>query len=363
MFKLPSPLSQLLVIALLALPCLFVRGENTLSNTEKLDVFLKQAQAAVDSLEDGAKKDELRVKAAEDCFNKLQHQIEIVDEHRELEDAYAKYQRIREGLLRARRAEKIDGAELERSTAVVDAAYKKLQVKLDAADLSKRTSLKAEADRQVQVLLDLKTAVNVRYAKFCSAIAPPRSHLAQIKQFADRPEFVSTMRESWDPGKIPFKDRIKAKVTFEFVDMPLTDALEILTDATGVPIDPVIKPRETAYWGQVTFAAGILATMALVMFVLIRAIRKRQRMQFSLRWLWVLTVCLAIAVQGLVRWKKAEYEWEVYNSGIASFKKLRSSQINLRVTDMSVNLAVEWVCKLAEVESTVNEKDGRIVVH
>ena len=81
------------------------------------------------------------------------------------------------------------------------------------------------------------------------------------------------------------------------------------------------EPAETAIVGQAILYSGTGVALAFVLLVLIRAIAKRQRPKFSLRWLLGLTVAASIAVYGAVRWHKANVAWREYSMAMARFAK------------------------------------------
>lgn len=90
--------------------------------------------------------------------------------------------------------------------------------------------------------------------------------------------------KEWDPKTLPFRDRCKLKVSFNFVDQPLDKALKQLGHWCGLRIDLLEAPKP------------------------------------------------------------------------------REIIVNLKVRDMDVDLALEWICRLAEVSYQIDAKNERILV-
>ena len=74
------------------------------------------------------------------------------------------------------------------------------------------------------------------------------------------------------------------------------------------------EPGETAVVGQAILYSGAGVALAFVLLISIRAIVKRERPKFSLRWLIALTFAAGVAVYGGVRWHKNNAAWRNYET-------------------------------------------------
>ena len=114
-----------------------------------------------------------------------------------------------------------------------------------------------------------------------------QSRLLQLRQLVNSGEpILPADIPAWTPAKLPFEQRLACKVTFEFVDMPLTDALAWLGDVCGAKFEASEK----------VVAAG-------------------------------------------------------------------APSINLRVTDMNVSLATEWIARLCDLDLTIDRDKQRVLLH
>ena len=149
--------------------------------------------------------------------------------------------------------------------------------------------------------------------------------------------------------------QLQARVSFEFIDQPLGDAVDFIREKTGanVVLDPKLsgtipRPRETTDvgWWIVAISGGMLAL--LLLRVLAVAIWKRRRPHFALRSLIAMTLLASVAVYGWVRYRKVKAAWDEYAAG--------STNINLRVTDMSADLAFDWILRLSNLEKSIQHE-------
>jgi hypothetical protein len=111
------------------------------------------------------------------------------------------------------------------------------------------------------------------------------SRIDQLKFLLESGEIVLPAEVAdWKPDKLPFDKKLKCVVTFEFVDMPLADALKQFKAMCGLTaeLDPAVNDAPS---------------------------------------------------------------------------------INLRVTAMSADLSLEWVCKLADLEYKIDTDAKKIIVH
>ena len=114
------------------------------------------------------------------------------------------------------------------------------------------------------------------------------------------------------------------------VNLPPTNTLDL---GNGVKLETVLipagkfiigtpeptAPGETVQVGQaILVVSGVLA-LGLLFVVLRRAIAKRQRPKFSLRWLLLFTFVLSVGLYGGVRWHKTSQAWQEYEAAKARY--------------------------------------------
>src|SRR5471030_2866942 len=112
------------------------------------------------------------------------------------------------------------------------------------------------------------------------------------------------------------------------VNLPTTQTLEL---GNGVKLELVLipagkfimgtpepkEPTESVAIGQGILYFSAACVLGLLAVVLFRALRKRQRPKFSLRFLLILTLLASIGVYGGVRWHKTELAWQEYKAAKA----------------------------------------------
>jgi len=65
-----------------------------------------------------------------------------------------------------------------------------------------------------------------------------QSRLLQLRQLVNSGEpILPADIPTWTPAKLPFEQRLACKVTFEFVDMPLNDALSWVSESCGAKFE------------------------------------------------------------------------------------------------------------------------------
>src|SRR5476651_188792 len=114
------------------------------------------------------------------------------------------------------------------------------------------------------------------------------------------------------------------------VNLPPTKTLEL---GNGVKLELVLipagkfmmgtpepeEPKETIVVGQTIVALGGAAALGLMMVIVVRVIKMRQRPKFSLRWLLLLVFALSIGLYGGVRWHKINVAWREYGAAKARY--------------------------------------------
>jgi hypothetical protein len=154
---------------------------------------------------------------------------------------------------------------------------------------------KARADYEVTISKEriLKDDLEQKKRDYRLSSSILLSHLAQMSAYLAEPErhaealLPVIQSGAWDPRLLPFEHQVKAKISFELVDIPLSDIVTQYKAMCGLTLD--LDPK----------------------------IREPQDMP----------------------------------------------ALNLRVTDMSADLALSWVCRLMEVEFTVDSVNRKILIH
>ncbi|MCY3021564.1 MAG: hypothetical protein NTW87_21325 [Planctomycetota bacterium] len=151
------------------------------------------------------------------------------------------------------------------------------------------TTLLEEATKELQAAekaIKDKEALQQQQAAYRLNHSRLTSRIDQIKQaLADGETFEPGALKDWGPSLLPFARRLKCRVSFEFVDVPLDKAAGCVGEWAGLNVTV----------DEAAIAGGAPA-------------------------------------------------------------------INLRVSDMSADLALEWICKLADLEYSVDQEAQKIVV-
>ena len=115
------------------------------------------------------------------------------------------------------------------------------------------------------------------------------------------------------------------------VNLPPTKTLDL---GNGVSLETVLiptgkfimgtpepaAPGETVPVGQAILVLGGAVALGLPIVVLMRAIAKRQRPKFSLRWLLFFTFAVSVGLYGGVRWHKTSQAWQEFRAAMARFR-------------------------------------------
>ena len=121
------------------------------------------------------------------------------------------------------------------------------------------------------------------------------------------------------------------------VNLPPTKTLDL---GNGVKLETVLIPAgkfimgtpepaalgETVQEGQTILAMGGAGALGLLIVILIRAIVKRQRPKFSLRWLLLFTIIASVGLYGGVRWHKTSRAWQEYEAAQARYAVAESDE-------------------------------------
>ena len=121
------------------------------------------------------------------------------------------------------------------------------------------------------------------------------------------------------------------------VNLPPTQTLDL---GNGVKLELVLipagqfimgtpepeTPTETVAVGQAILGLGGTMALGLLFVILFQAIRKRQRPNFSLRWLLLFVFALSIGLYGGVRWWKTVEAWREYEAAQARYYSANSGE-------------------------------------
>jgi len=153
-----------------------------------------------------------------------------------------------------------------------------------AAFQAREKALRDAEDAAAKRLADLKAAAEARRKAERMKNNRLQTRVDQLRQALDEGGvlFEPGTPKEWDPALLPFGRRVKCRVSFEFVDVPLDDAVKALEAWSGV---------------QMSIDNAVLAPT-----------------------------------------------------------------INLRVQDMSVDLALEWISKLADLDCRVDAEAQKILI-
>jgi hypothetical protein len=196
----------------------------------------------------------------------------IADNEKSLKDAYAEI-----GELQHKHTEAVEAAKGVIEKRIIDPTDENKNAEKAAEDLKVSLMQRYEAAREA-------------YGKNERAWRLERNkldtRLAQLKQFmALQMPILPSEIPTWEPKKLPFAERLNSKVSFEFVDTPLADALAWLSEVSGA---------------------------------------------------------------------KFELDEKVAAAGVPS--------INLRVTDMQITLATEWIARLADLDVSIDYENKKVLM-
>ncbi|MCZ7646451.1 MAG: hypothetical protein M5U26_14395 [Planctomycetota bacterium] len=152
----------------------------------------------------------------------------------------------------------------EKKLAAANQEYKELQADTEAL-LEKLAKEQAQAEqREVSLAEQVKLKKELENARLAFRLEKNKldSNLDQLRQALEEIDALSMENrkrllkgEAFSRSWLPFKERCKSRVSFEFVDMPLADAVAFLASTAGVKIET--PPDFAAKTGQVVLALRV----------------------------------------------------------------------------------------------------------
>jgi hypothetical protein len=70
-----------------------------------------------------------------------------------------------------------------------------------------------------------------------------KAQLSEMTPFVETPEAIAKMDKGWNAAQLPFDARTKLKITFEFIDTPLEDALTFVSYCIHIPVTLDAAPK------------------------------------------------------------------------------------------------------------------------
>ena len=136
-------------------------------------------------------------------------------------------------------------AELTRAKKAVQDAFAAEQKAIEKRIIDSSTENKEIEEAALEATINARTrcakaedAYRNKLGTWRLSNAALQSRLLQLRQLVNSGEpILPADIPTWTPAKLPFEQRLACKVTFEFVDMPLTDALAWMGDVCGAKFE------------------------------------------------------------------------------------------------------------------------------